>query len=124
WSPWAKLDPNAKNSFEGGPQGKGAIFRWSGNYEVGEGSMTIVETRPNEFVKIQLDFTKPFSGTNTTEFLLKPQGDQTSVTWSMYGKRNFISKAMSIFMDCDQMIGGMYEKGFENLKKIVETKGL
>src|SRR5688572_23255939 len=31
WSPWAKLDPAAKNSFEGASSGTGAIFRWNGN---------------------------------------------------------------------------------------------
>ena len=45
WSPWAKLDPAPKNSFEGAPAGKGAIFKWSGNNEVGEGSMTVTESR-------------------------------------------------------------------------------
>jgi hypothetical protein len=40
WSPWAKLDPAAKAVFEGPPAGKGAVFRWAGNSEVGEGSMT------------------------------------------------------------------------------------
>ena len=31
WSPWAKLDPNAKAMFEGPGAGKGAMFAWSGN---------------------------------------------------------------------------------------------
>src|SRR5262245_50581987 len=35
WSPWAKLDPAAKNSFEGPSEGTGAIFRWSGNDQIG-----------------------------------------------------------------------------------------
>src|SRR5437899_2348290 len=37
WSPWAKLDPACKNTFEGSPAGVGAIFAWSGNDQVGEG---------------------------------------------------------------------------------------
>ena len=52
WSPWAKLDPNAKNGFEGAPSGKGAVFTWSGNDQIGEGRMTIVESQPNELIKI------------------------------------------------------------------------
>src|SRR5574341_656363 len=48
WSPWAKLDPAAKNSFEGPSAGTGAIFRWAGNNKVGEGRSTITESRPNE----------------------------------------------------------------------------
>jgi len=35
WSPWAKLDPNSDMVFEGPETGTGAIFKWSGNSEVG-----------------------------------------------------------------------------------------
>src|SRR5687767_10913564 len=39
WSPWAKLDPAAKYTYEGPAEGEGAIIKWSGNDQVGEGSM-------------------------------------------------------------------------------------
>jgi Polyketide cyclase / dehydrase and lipid transport len=122
WSPWVKLDPNAKNSFEGPAAGEGAIFRWAGNAEVGEGSMTILESRPPEHVRIKLHFVKPFEDTAITEFMLKPAGDETSVTWSMDGKNNFISKAFCLFiMNMDKMIGDKYEEGLASMKKIVEA---
>ncbi len=56
WSPWAKLDPNAKVGFEGAPEGKGAVFTWSGNDQVGEGRMTVADSRPNELVSLKVDF--------------------------------------------------------------------
>src|ERR1044071_2399156 len=59
WSPWMKLDPNAKSTFEGPPAGKGASMSWAGNKEVGEGKMTISESRPNELVRFKLEFYKP-----------------------------------------------------------------
>src|SRR5574341_1239701 len=68
WSPWAKLDPAAKNAFEGPSAGTGAIFKWSGNDQVGEGIMTLTESRPHELVRIKLEFIKPFPDTSTTEF--------------------------------------------------------
>src|SRR5438309_2610819 len=71
WSPWAKLDPAAQNSFEGASCGSGAIFTWSGNKEVGEGRMTVTESRPDELIRIKLDFKRPFEATNTTEFTFK-----------------------------------------------------
>lgn len=122
WSPWAKLDPKAKNAFEGPAAGEGAVFRWSGNKEVGEGSMTIVESRPPEFIKIRLDFVKPFAGTSYAEFSFKPEGEATQVTWTMEGKNNFIAKAIGVFMDCDRMIGGMFEKGLAQLKAVAEAR--
>lgn len=120
WSPWAKLDPAAKNSFEGPPSGTGAIMRWAGNHKVGEGSMTITDSRPSEFVKFRLVFLKPFKATNTAEFAFKSAGNQTTVTWSMYGKNNFMGKAMGLIMNCNKMVGGQFEKGLASMKSIVE----
>jgi len=121
WSPWAKLDPAAKNSFEGPSAGSGAIFRWAGNKEVGEGSMTITESRPSDLIRIKLEFLKPFQATNTAEFTFKPEGDQTAVTWSMAGKNNFISKAICLFMNMDKMVGGKFEEGLAQMKSVVEA---
>ena len=121
WSPWAKMDPNAKNSFEGSAAGAGAKMSWAGNMKVGAGSMTILESHPNDLIRIKLEFFKPFSGDATTEFDFQPQGRQTVVSWSMYGRSNFIHKLMSVFIDCDKMIGGTYEQGLATMKTIVET---
>jgi uncharacterized protein YndB with AHSA1/START domain len=122
WSPWAKLDPAAQNSYEGPAAGEGATFRWNGNSDVGEGSMTITESKPSEFVRIRLDFVRPFAGTNDVEFTFKPQGDQTSVTWSMSGQKNFMAKAIGLVMDCEEMCGQEFDKGLANLKAVVEGK--
>lgn len=121
WSPWIKLDPNIKNSFEGPESGEGAIYKWSGNDEVGEGSMTIVESKPNERVRMKLTFLRPMEDTAEAEFTLKPEGEKTSVTWSMSGKHNFLSKAVCLFMDMDKMIGDKYEEGLASMKQIVEA---
>jgi uncharacterized protein YndB with AHSA1/START domain len=121
WSPWAKLDPAAKATFEGPPEGKGAIFRWAGNEEVGEGSMTITESRPSDLIRIKLEFLKPFETTNTAEFTFKPEGNQTAVTWSMEGQNNFIAKAVCLFMNMDQMLGGQFEKGLASMKSVAEA---
>jgi len=121
WSPWAKLDPDAKVTFEGPMAGAGAKFSWSGNDKVGAGRQTIVESKPDELIRINLEFQKPFQGTSTAEFTFKPEGDQTVVTWSMYGKNDFFGKAVSLFMDCDKMVGAEFEKGLASMKTIVET---
>jgi hypothetical protein len=121
WSPWAKLDPAAKNSFEGPSAGTGAIFKWSGNNEVGAGIMTIIESRPSDLIKIKLDFTQPFEATNTTEFTFKPDGNQTVITWSMSGTNNFIAKAFCLFNSMDKMVGGQFEKGLADMKSVVEA---
>ncbi len=66
WSPWEDKDPNMKKTFEGPPAGVGAHYHWAGDKNVGEGMMTITESRPNESIRIKLEFLKPFKGTNDT----------------------------------------------------------
>ncbi|MGE5193981.1 MAG: SRPBCC family protein [Deltaproteobacteria bacterium] len=121
WSPWAKLDPAARNSFEGASAGTGAIFKWSGNDKVGEGKMTLTESRPHELIRIKLEFVRPFADTSTTEFTFKPEGGQTVVTWSMFGRKNFVSKAVCLFMNMDKMLGGDFEKGLAQMKTVAEA---
>jgi ribosome-associated toxin RatA of RatAB toxin-antitoxin module len=121
WSPWAKMDPHVVNTYTGTRSGVGAIFEWEGNNQVGQGRMTILESRPDKLIRIKLEFLKPFKATNTSEFTFKPQGDQTAMTWSMTGINNFINKAFVLLMNCGEMIGGQFEKGLENLKTVVTT---
>jgi polyketide cyclase/dehydrase/lipid transport protein len=122
WSPWAKLDPAMTTKFEGPSSGVGASYSWSGNDEVGQGKMTLTESQPPQKLAIRLEFLKPFEATNTTEFSFKPDGENTDVTWAMYGANNFASKAMSVFMNMDQMIGADFEKGLASLKQVSETR--
>jgi uncharacterized protein YndB with AHSA1/START domain len=122
WSPWAKIDPNSKIVYEGPQEGTGAKFSWAGNKEVGEGAMTVTDSRPGDLVQFRLDFKKPFEATNTAEFTFKPDGDRTAVTWAMSGKNNFMFKAVGLFMNCDKMIGGQFEKGLADLKTLAEAE--
>ena len=122
WSPWAKLDPAAKNSFDGPIAGTGAQFAWEGNDQVGAGRMTIMESRPNDRVRIQLEFGAPFKCTNLVEFYFRPQGDQTSVTWDMSGRNDFISKGFCMFVNMDKMVGGQFEQGLAQMKAIAEAE--
>ena len=122
WSPWEKVDPALKRSYEGPNAGTGAIYAWQGNKDVGEGRMTIVESRPGELVRIKLEFFKPFAATNTADFTFKPAGENTTVTWSMSGQNNFVSKAMCLFVNMDTMVGGMFERGLDQMKTVVERR--
>lgn len=119
WSPWAKIDPQSKTSFEGAPAGPGAIMRWSGNNEVGEGSQTITESVRDQKVKMRLDFVRPMKGTSDVEFALTPENNGTRVTWTMSGTNDFIAKAVGLFMNCDQMVGSQFEQGLSNLATAV-----
>jgi hypothetical protein len=122
WSPWAKLDPAMKTKFEGAQSGTGAMYSWTGNDKVGEGKMTITDSKPTEKVAIKLEFIKPFAATNTATFDIKAAGDKSDVTWSMEGHNNFMAKAFSLFMNMDQLIGKDFEKGLAQMKTVAETE--
>jgi uncharacterized protein YndB with AHSA1/START domain len=121
WNPWAKIDPAMKQSYEGSPAGVGAVYTWVGNAQVGEGRMTLTESRPNELIRIKMEFFKPFAATSSAEFTFKPEGDQTVVTWSMEGRNNFMAKAVHLVMNMDRMIGGQFEKGLTQMKAVAEA---
>jgi uncharacterized protein YndB with AHSA1/START domain len=117
WSPWENRDPDLKRSYSGTERGKGAIYAWDGNKNVGSGRMEILEASPSQVV-IKLDFLKPFEAHNQAEFTLTPQAGATSVTWTMHGPAPFMSKVMQVFMNMDKMIGKDFEAGLANLQKV------
>jgi hypothetical protein len=94
WSPYEKKDPDMKRTFSGAAMGKGAIYQWDGNKNVGSGTMEIIEATAPSKIVIKLDFLKPFEGHNTAEFTMVPMGDNTTVTWAMYGPSSYIFKVM------------------------------
>ncbi len=121
WSPWEKMDATLKRTFEGPSAGEGAIYRWVGNNKVGEGSMTIIESRPDELIRIKLVFLKPFACTNAVEFQFQAEGNRTALTWSMAGKNNFMAKAVHLVMKMDKMVGGQFENGLAELQSVAEA---
>lgn len=115
WNPWMKLDPNVKNTYAGPDAGVGAACSWEGDSNVGAGTSTIIESKPGELVRFRMDWRKPMEGTSTVDFTFQPQGNETLVTWEMYGPRNYMGKLVSLFIDCDKMCGDQFEKGLTNL---------
>lgn len=120
WSPWEKIDPALKRTYSGAASGKGAVYEWDGNNDIGQGRMEITESLPPSNVALKLDFVKPFEAHNTVEFTLAPQGDSTTVTQAMYGPSPYMSKLMTIFFSMEKMVGEKYEEGLANLKAIAE----
>jgi uncharacterized protein YndB with AHSA1/START domain len=120
WSPYENKDPAMKRSYSGPAGGKGAVYGWEGNKNVGSGRMEILETSAPSKIVIKLDFFAPFEGHNTAEFTMLPQGDATTVTWLMHGPAPFMNKMMQVFMNLDHMVGKDFEVGLANLKRITE----
>jgi uncharacterized protein YndB with AHSA1/START domain len=124
WSPYEKKDPAMKKTFSGAAIGKGAIYEWDGDKNVGAGRIEITEATPPSRVALNLDMWKPFEAHNQVEFTLQPLGNATMVTWAMNGHTPFFAKIIHVFMDMDRMVGGDFEIGLANLKSIAEAKAI
>jgi uncharacterized protein YndB with AHSA1/START domain len=120
WSPYEHKDPVMKRSFSGAASGKGAVYAWDGNKNVGSGRMEILDATAPAKIVIKLDFFTPFEGHNTAEFTMLPQGDGTNLTWLMHGPAPFMAKIMHVFMNIDRMVGKDFEVGLANLKRLTE----
>ena len=120
WSPWERLDPALKRTYSGASSGRGAVYAWSGNKEVGAGRMEIVEPQPSTRLLVKLDFSAPFEAHNMVEFTLERQGEATRVTQAMFGPSPYVSKLMGLVFSMDKMVGGKFEEGLANLKGLAE----
>lgn len=118
WNPWGQMDPLQKVTYSEPSAGLGARYDWSSEL-VGTGSMTITKAEP-EAVHMRLVFTAPWQSEADANFLLKPEGDQTKVTWTYDQQADFGTKVMGLAMNMDSMLGPDYEKGLASLKGIAE----
>ena len=119
WSPWEKMDPAMQRSYSGAAKGKGAVYSWEGNKDVGQGRMEITEATPTR-VAMDLVFVKPFAAHNKVVFTLAPKGDATEVSWDMQGPLPYVAKLVHLFLDMDGMVGKQFETGLANLKSLTE----
>jgi uncharacterized protein YndB with AHSA1/START domain len=120
WSPWEKLDPSMNRQFSGAPKDVGAVYAWNGNKDVGSGRMEITSMAPPNKVGINLVFLEPFESHCVTDFTLEAKGDTTTVTWTMSGPSNFMTKVMGLFASMDSMIGKDFEAGLASMKAAAE----
>jgi uncharacterized protein YndB with AHSA1/START domain len=120
WSPWEGLDPDLQRTYSGSQSGTGAAYAWSGNRKAGQGRMEIVEATQPSRVAIDLVFEKPWKARNDTAFTIRPEGAGSHVTWTMVGRKTFMTKVMGIFTSMDKLVGKDFEKGLARLKETSE----
>ncbi len=122
WSPFAEADPQAVVTYAGPAEGVDASMTWAGK-KCGAGTSTITASQKPARVEFRLDFVKPMKATNTASFTFVPAGSHTTqVEWTMHGKNNFLAKMFGVFINCEKMVGKMFEKGLQNLKAKTEGK--
>jgi len=120
WSPFAR-DPKVNNRVGNPSSGTGARVDFDGSCA---GTLSVTDSRPASKVAMRLQMTKPMKCDNRIEFSFVPQGNSTDVTWAMSGEQPYLGKLMSVFMNCDKMVGKQFEQGLADLKKLAEQKTL
>ena len=121
WSPFALGDPQMKIEYSGPETGVDAKSAWDSK-QMGAGSMTYTEAKPDQEVAMRLDFERPMKATNTARISLEPAGSTTRVTWRMEGHNGFVGKAFALVMNMDKVVGGEFEKGLLELKQKAEAE--
>ena len=121
WNPFLRKDMAAKLTYSGPDSGKGAAHAWEGNSHVGKGRVEITESSVPSKIVMRLDTVRPMEGHNRVEFTLEPSGETTTVAWSMQGKQPLIGKVVTMFIDCEKMVGRDFEQGLTDLKVIAEA---
>ncbi len=125
WNPYALRETSGTGSYSGPGSGRGARYDFTGS-KSGTGHIEILDAKPNTSVAMRLFMTKPFKADNQVEFTLKPEGPATvvtpttAVTWAMSGNQPLIAKIMTLFIDCEKMVGKDFDEGLANLKAIAE----
>jgi len=97
----------------------GASYKWKSNDpNVGSGMMTIIKSKPFEYIETELDFNR--GNTSLAGYKLEPAGEYTKLIW--WFAHNFSSqfeRYMGLIFEI--MLAPDYEKGLENIKEICEN---
>lgn len=115
FNPYRDTDPDLQITFQGPAEGIGAAFAFSGRE--GNGTQTITAMQENASVTMQIDLGS--MGRPVQTFTLEPMGEQTRVIWSVESRFGFnpIGRVIGLFLD--GMLGETYERGLENLARVV-----
>lgn len=123
WNSFDQKDPNIKRSYTGNDGEAGSRMDFEGNAEAGSGYLEMLSVTANSEAQMKLVMTKPIHAENLIVYKLTPEaGGGTRFTWSMSGDGGLMGKIINIFIDCEKMITGEFDKSFNNLKMIVEQK--
>lgn len=121
YSPWHGLDPDARYRFEGPDSGPGATLHWSGNREVGSGTLRIVASEAPHRVATTVAF-EGFAQPAEATFAIAPlDGEASRVSWQFATRLDGpLMRWFGLMMP--GAIGDDYARGLARLKQLVESQ--
>lgn len=123
WQQWAPIaGPDTETTLGETDRGEDATLEWSGDEDAGAGQVTIVDTRPDESVELEMELREPVQSTHTSTFTFEPVDEGSRVTWTT---RTEMSAPMRVFIPEDSlaMIDLDYREGLDELAAVVESGG-
>ncbi|WP_395846630.1 SRPBCC family protein [Cystobacter fuscus] len=122
WSPWDALDPGMRRHFDGPIAGPEAVYTWAGNARAGKGRMTVLESRPYDFIRVRFERLAPRPSTSTLDFTFQPTAEGVLLRWSQEGQLSWMDKARSLFTDLEARRGEELDQGLKALAAVSETE--
>lgn len=116
WTPWK--DPTMKITYGPVTEGKGATSSWASE-NMGNGTMTIVESVPSTSIALDLDFGS--MGGAKAFWAFAPEGEGVKVTETMTSEAGMNPVMRWMGLMSDKLIGPYYEKGLASLKTVSEA---
>lgn len=117
WSPWTEKDPNMTVNYTGNANEIGHKHDWSGNKEVGTGSMELMGMS-GDSINMKLHFEG--EGDSKIYYIVTPSGDSSTFTWGISFDVGFMGRPFMLFMDMEKMMAPDFEKGQSTFKRIME----
>lgn len=120
WSPWYDVDPNMKVTFDGESGAVGSSMSWSGNKDVGSGTMTMTASDMENHVienNVKHDF-----GEGNSKMELTEEDGKTKVVMSYIEKQGIPWNVMGALFGAEKMMTEMFKKELGLLKGIAEEE--
>jgi len=114
WSPWHKIDTAMGLTYNAGGIGKGASYTWTSNHKsVGNGTLTIIDSKPFEFINTEMDFGEQGKGSANFKFIQTDNG--VVVSWDMHSDigNNPIGRWFGLLMKGS--IENAYDRGLADI---------
>jgi effector-binding domain-containing protein len=114
WSPWHRMDPQMKITYSGPAEGKGASYSWTSKHDkVGNGKQTVADSKPYEFVLMDMEFME--GGPARCGFYFQKTEAGTEVKWTLDSEAGWNLPARYFGLLADYFVGPHFEDGLSNL---------
>jgi len=124
YNKWVMTDPGMKKVFTGTDGTPGFIYAWDSEMKnAGKGEQEILSITPNQELKYEVRFVKPFAAIAPSYIKTKALTDgTTNVTWGFASKMPYPMNIVMLFMNMEAMLGKDMDTSLNNLKRILESR--